>query len=127
MTRKNFFKPLTVTKAKAIVAKNDPKKFFQAADRYEGKGNRRYREIEFALPNELKTVEQYRQIIDAFIEKHLKRLIDRLSRKNIITVRRKIGIGLKNLFLLFFVQIALKYKMKCWKKMDFQFVLTIEL
>ena len=29
-------------------------------------------EIEFALPNELKTVEQYRQIIDAFIEKHLK-------------------------------------------------------
>ena len=53
-------------------AKNDPKKFFQAADKYEGKGNRRYREIEFALPNELKTVEQYRQIIDAFIEKHLK-------------------------------------------------------
>ena len=29
-------------------------------------------EIEFALPNELRTVEQYRQIIDAFIEKHLK-------------------------------------------------------
>ena len=29
-------------------------------------------EIEFALPNELQTVEQYRQIIDAFIEKHLK-------------------------------------------------------
>ena len=28
-------------------------------------------EIEFALPNELKTVEQYRQIIDNFIEKHL--------------------------------------------------------
>ena len=52
-------------------AKNDPKKFFQAADRYEGKGNRRYMEIEFALPNELKTVEQYRQIIDAFIAKHL--------------------------------------------------------
>ena len=52
-------------------AKNDPKKFFQAADKYEGKGNRRYMEIEFALPNELKTVEQYRQIIDAFIAKHL--------------------------------------------------------
>ena len=52
-------------------AKNDPKKFFQAADRYEGVGNRRYMEIEFALPNELKTVEQYRQIIDAFISKHL--------------------------------------------------------
>ena len=28
-------------------------------------------EIEFALPNELKTVEQYRQIIDAFIAKYL--------------------------------------------------------
>ena len=28
-------------------------------------------EIEFALPNELKTVDQYRQIIDAFITKHL--------------------------------------------------------
>jgi len=53
-------------------AKNDPKKFFQATDKFEGKGNRRYREIAFALPNELKTVEQYRQIIDAFIEKHLK-------------------------------------------------------
>ena len=53
-------------------AKNDPKRFFQAADKYEGKGNRRYMEIEFALPNELKTVEQYRQIIDAFLEKHLK-------------------------------------------------------
>ena len=52
-------------------AKNDPKKFFQAADKYEGVGNRRYMEIEFALPNELKTVEQYRQIIDAFIAKHL--------------------------------------------------------
>ena len=52
-------------------AKNDPKKFFQAADRYEGVGNRRYMEIEFALPNELKTIEQYRQIIDAFIAKHL--------------------------------------------------------
>ena len=52
-------------------AHDDPKKFFQAADRYEGVGNRRYMEIEFALPNELKTVEQYRQIIDAFIAKHL--------------------------------------------------------
>jgi len=52
-------------------AKNDPKKFFQAADKYEGVGHRCYVEIEFALPNELKTVEQYRQIIDAFIAKHL--------------------------------------------------------
>ena len=53
-------------------AKDNPKIFFQAADKYEGKDNRRYREIEFALPNELKTIEQYRQIIDAFIDKHLK-------------------------------------------------------
>ena len=53
-------------------AKDNPKIFFQAADKYEGKDNRRYREIEFALPNELKSVEQYRQIIDAFIDKHLK-------------------------------------------------------
>ena len=52
-------------------ADNNPKKFFQAADRYEGCGNRRYMEIEFALPNELTTVEQYRQIIEAFIAKHL--------------------------------------------------------
>ncbi len=52
-------------------AHDDPKKFFQVADKYEGVGHRRYVEIEFALPNELKTVEQYRQIIDAFIAKHL--------------------------------------------------------
>ena len=52
-------------------AQDDPKNFFQAAEEYEAVGNRRYREIEFALPNELKTVEQYRQIIDAFIKKHL--------------------------------------------------------
>ena len=52
-------------------ANDDPKKFFRAADKYEGCGNRRYVEIEFALPNELTTVEQYRQIIDPFIEKHL--------------------------------------------------------
>ena len=52
-------------------AKDDPKIFFHAADKYEGVGHRRYVEIEFALPNELKTVEQYRQIIDAFIAKHL--------------------------------------------------------
>ena len=53
-------------------AKDDPKKFFKMADKYEGVGNRRYMEIEFALSNELKTVEQYRQIIDTFLAKHLK-------------------------------------------------------
>ena len=54
-----------------IWAHDDPKRFFKAADKYEGVGHRRYVEIEFALPNELKTIEQYRQIIDAFIAKHL--------------------------------------------------------
>ena len=52
-------------------AKDDPKKFFRAADKYEGCGNRRFVEIEFALPNELTSIEQYKQIIDAFIDKHL--------------------------------------------------------
>ena len=52
-------------------AHNDPKKFFQAENIYEGVGHRRYVEIKFALPNELKTVEQYCQIIDSFIAKHL--------------------------------------------------------
>lgn len=52
-------------------AHDEPKKFFQVTDKYEGVGHRRYVEIEFALPNELKTVEQYRQIIDTFIAKHL--------------------------------------------------------
>ena len=52
-------------------ADDNPKKFFQAADKYEGCGNRRYMEIEFALPNELTSVAQYRQIIEAFIAKHL--------------------------------------------------------
>lgn len=54
-----------------IWAHDDPKRFFKAADKYEGVGHRRYVEIEFALPNELKTIEQYRQIIDPFIAKHL--------------------------------------------------------
>ena len=48
-----------------------PTIFLQAADEYEGVGNRRYMEIEFALPNKFKTLEQYRQIIDSFIAKHL--------------------------------------------------------
>ncbi len=33
-------------------ANDDPKKFFRTADKYESYGNRRYIEIEFALPNE---------------------------------------------------------------------------
>ena len=53
-------------------AKDSPKKFFAAADRYESAGNRRYREIEFSLPNELTSVDEYREIVDEFLKKHLK-------------------------------------------------------
>ena len=52
-------------------AKDSPKKFFAAADRYESTGNRRYREIEFSLPNELQTLDEYREIVDEFLRKHL--------------------------------------------------------
>lgn len=51
-------------------AKGSAQKFFSAATRYEDKGNRRYKEIELSLPNEL-TLEQNRQIVDSFIAKHL--------------------------------------------------------
>ena len=53
-------------------AKNNPKEFFKAADKYEGKNRRRYVEIEFSLPNELTSVEDYKKIIDRFINLHLK-------------------------------------------------------
>ena len=53
-------------------AKNNPKKFFEAADKYEGANRRRYVEIEFSLPNELSEVEDYKKIIDKFLDKHLK-------------------------------------------------------
>ena len=52
-------------------AKDSPKKFFAAADRYESAGNRRYREIEFSLPNELDSVDEYREIVDEFLKRHL--------------------------------------------------------
>ena len=51
-------------------AKGSPQKFFSAATRYEDKGNRRYKEIELSLPNEL-TLEQNRLIVDKFIANHL--------------------------------------------------------
>ena len=51
-------------------AKSSPQKFFSAATRYEDKGNRRYKEIELSLPNEL-TLEQNRSIVDQFIANHL--------------------------------------------------------
>ena len=51
-------------------AKGSPQKFFSAATRYEDKGNRRYKEIELSLPNEL-SLEQNREIVDRFIANHL--------------------------------------------------------
>ena len=42
-------------------AKGSAQKFFGAADRYEDKGNRRFKEIELSLPNEL-NLEQNRDI-----------------------------------------------------------------
>jgi len=53
-------------------ANDNPKNFFNAADKYEGKNRRRYVEIEFSLPNELTSVEDYKKIIDHFIDLHLK-------------------------------------------------------
>ena len=51
-------------------AKGFAQKFFSAATRYEDKGNRRYKEIELSLPNEL-TLEQNREIVDKFIANHV--------------------------------------------------------
>ena len=51
-------------------AKGSAQKFFGAANRYEDKGNVRYREIELSLPNEL-TLEQNREIVDRFLKNHL--------------------------------------------------------
>jgi hypothetical protein len=52
-------------------AKDNPKTFFQAADKYESVNGTRYREIEFALPNEL-TLEAQKEIINEFLDRHLK-------------------------------------------------------
>lgn len=51
-------------------AKGDAKKFFKAADRYEGVDCVRYLEFQGALPNEL-SIEQNLEIIHGFIEKVL--------------------------------------------------------
>lgn len=51
-------------------AKGSAQRFFAAASRYEDKGNRRYKEIELSLPNEL-SLEQNRLIVDKFISHHL--------------------------------------------------------
>lgn len=51
-------------------ADGSAKNFFDAADKYEGKDRERYKEIVFALPNEL-TLEQQEEILNAFLQKHL--------------------------------------------------------
>ena len=51
-------------------ANGSAQKFFEAATRYEDKGNRRFKELEMSLPNEL-TLEQNLEIVNAFVAKHL--------------------------------------------------------
>lgn len=52
-------------------AEQSPQKFFAAADQYEAPTRVRYREIEFALPNEL-PLAQNKEIVQEFIDCHLK-------------------------------------------------------
>ena len=51
-------------------ADGSPQKFFRTADRYEDKGNRRFKELELSLPNEL-NLAQNLEIVNTFIAKHL--------------------------------------------------------
>ena len=51
-------------------AEDSPLKFFHVADRYERANGERYKEIIFALPNELNLAQQ-KEILDAFLSKHL--------------------------------------------------------
>ena len=52
-------------------AKDSPQKFFEAATRYEDKGNRRFKELELSLPNEL-SLAQNLDIVHQFLDTHLK-------------------------------------------------------
>ena len=52
-------------------AKDDPRQFFKAADRYERTNGNRYYEFQLALPNEL-SLEQNLEIIHGFIDKQAK-------------------------------------------------------
>lgn len=51
-------------------AKDDPKRFFRAADRHERKNGNRYLELQIALHNEL-TLEQNLELLNKFIERVL--------------------------------------------------------
>lgn len=50
-------------------ANGSPQKFFSAADLYESVKGTKYREIEFALPNEL-DLGQQKRIVDLFLQRH---------------------------------------------------------
>ncbi|MBQ8698666.1 MAG: MobA/MobL family protein [Schwartzia sp.] len=52
-------------------AGDDPKKFFEAADLYERANGERYKEIVYALPNEL-PFEAQKEIVENFIDRELK-------------------------------------------------------
>lgn len=51
-------------------AEGRAKKFFQAADKYERANGERYKEIEFALPNEL-SLEENKKIVEEFVNLYL--------------------------------------------------------
>ena len=51
-------------------AENSPQKFFEMADLKERDNGERYKELEFALPNEL-NLSQQREIIDEFLNKYM--------------------------------------------------------
>ena len=51
-------------------SKNDPKKFFKAADKYESESNRKYTEFEFSLPSEL-PFEENLKIVNRFIKENM--------------------------------------------------------
>lgn len=52
-------------------AEDSPLKFWKEADRCERGNGERYKEIEFALPNEL-TLDQQQEIIDRFLDRYMK-------------------------------------------------------
>ena len=68
-------------------AKGSAEKFFGAADRYEDKGNRRFKELEMSLPNEL-NLEQNLEIVDKFIDEYLKNHYYAGIRTSILCFRR---------------------------------------
>ncbi len=52
-------------------AGDDPKVFFMCADQFSPTNDERYKEIEFALPNEL-SLDQQKELINKFLDMHLK-------------------------------------------------------